>query len=78
MVLYVAGSYKIQAAELVLLSLLEIILGPIWAWMFFSELPTSLAMIGGAILLSAILFQTFSGMGIFQKKLQTVTVKTMQ
>jgi len=46
--------------------------------MFFSELPTSLAMIGGAILLSAILFQTFSGMGIFQKKLQTVTVKTMQ
>ena len=78
MVLYVAGSYKMQAAELVLLSLLEIILGPIWAWMFFSELPTSLTMIGGAILLSAILFQTFSGMGIFQKKLQTVTVKTMQ
>jgi len=76
--LYVAGSYKIQAAELVLLSLFEISLGPIWAWMFFSELPTSLAMIGGAILLSAILFQTFSGRGIFQKKLQTVTVKTMQ
>jgi len=78
MVLYVAGSYKMQAAELVLLSLLEIILGPIWAWMFFSELPTSLTMIGGVILLSAILFQTFSGMEIFQKKLQTVTVKKMQ
>ena len=58
--------------------LLEIILGPIWAWMFFSELPTSLTMIGGAILLSAILFQTFSGIEIFKKKLQTVTVKTMQ
>jgi len=78
MVLYVAGSHKMQAAELVLLSLLEIILGPIWAWMFFSELPTSLTMIGGVILLSAILFQTFSGMELFQKKLQTVTVKTMQ
>ncbi len=78
LVLYVAGSHKMQAAELVLLSLLEIILGPIWAWMFFSELPTSLTMIGGAILLSAILFQTFSGIEIFKKKLQTVTVKTMQ
>ena len=78
LVLYVAGSHKMQAAELVLLSLLEIILGPIWAWMFFSELPTSLTMIGGVILLSAILFQTFSGIEIFKKKLQTVTVKTMQ
>ena len=78
MVLYVAGSHKMQAAELVLLSLLEIILGPIWAWMFFSELPTSLTMIGGTILLSAILFKTFSGIELFQKKLQIVPVKTMQ
>ncbi len=56
-----------QAAELVLLSLLEIILGPIWAWMFFSELPTSLTMIGGVILLSAILFQTFQEWKYFKK-----------
>lgn len=62
MVLYVIGSYQIQAAELVLLSLLEIILGPIWAWMFFHESPTSLTLIGGAILFSAIIFQSLSGL----------------
>jgi hypothetical protein len=35
-------------------------------------------MIGGTILLSAILFKTFSGIELFQKKLQIVPVKTMQ
>ncbi len=72
LILYVAGSKKIQATELVLLSLIEIILGPIWAWMFFRELPTSLTMIGGVILLSAILFQTFAGLGNTRESIQSL------
>ncbi|MBC8259413.1 MAG: DMT family transporter [SAR324 cluster bacterium] len=62
LVLFVAGSYQIQSAELILLSLIEVILGPVWAWMFFKEYPTQLTLIGGAILLSAILFKTIAGM----------------
>ena len=63
-----------HAAELVLLSLLEIILGPIWAWMFFSESTTVLTLIGGGILLSAIFFQTSAGLKYY-KNIQNVTVK---
>ena len=74
MVLYVTGSYQMQAAELVLLSLLEIILGPIWAWMFFSESPTALTLIGGGILLSAIFIQTSAGLKYY-KNIQNVPVK---
>ena len=74
MVLYVTGSYKMQAAELVLLSLLEIILGPIWAWMFFSESPTALTLIGGGILISAIFIQTSAGLKYY-KNLQNIPVK---
>ena len=74
MVLYVTGSYKMQAAELVLLSLLEIILGPIWAWMFFSEFPTALTLIGGGILISAIFIQTSAGLKYY-KNLQNIPVK---
>ncbi|GIT63048.1 MAG: hypothetical protein Ct9H300mP21_05940 [Pseudomonadota bacterium] len=60
MVLYVAGSSKIQAAELVLLSLLgKFFWGRFGLGCFFCELPTSLTMIGGAILLSAILLLDF-------------------
>ena len=61
LVLYVAGSYQIHSAELIFLSLIEVILGPIWALMFFRESPTQQTLIGGAILFSAILFQTLAG-----------------
>ena len=73
MILYVAGSNKIQASELVLLTLLEIVLGPIWAWMYFSERPATPTLIGGFILLSAILFQTLVGSKL-KDDVQTVSL----
>ncbi|MEM7221924.1 MAG: DMT family transporter [Pseudomonadota bacterium] len=44
----------IPAAEVALLALGEIILAPIWVWIFVAEVPSRLALIGGAILLSAV------------------------
>jgi len=73
MIFYVAGSNKIQASELVLLTLLEIVLGPIWAWMYFSERPATPTLIGGFILLSAILFQTLVGYKL-KDDVQTVSL----
>ena len=73
MIFYVAGSNKIQASELVLLTLLEIVLGPIWAWMYFSERPATPTLIGGFILLSAILFQTLVGSKL-KDDVQTVSL----
>jgi len=73
MIFYVAGSNKIQASELVFLTLLEIVLGPIWAWMYFSERPATPTLIGGFILLSAILFQTLVGSKL-KDDVQTVSL----
>ena len=47
----------VPAAELTLLSLLEIVLSPIGAWLLFTEVPTEWTMIGGALLLISIFGQ---------------------
>lgn len=59
LIIYTIGSRYVAAAELALLSLTEIVLGPIWAWVGVGEIPTKLTLIGGAIVLSAIVGQAF-------------------
>lgn len=53
--LMVAASRHLSATELGLLALLEPILGPIWVWVLLGENPGSLALVGGAIVLSAVI-----------------------
>ncbi len=62
LVLYTLGSKTVPAAELTLLSLAEVVLGPIWVWLFIAEITTKNTMIGGAILLAAIIGNALSGM----------------
>ena len=33
--------------------------GPLWAWLFINEIPPSSVLLGGAIIIFSILFQTF-------------------
>ncbi len=54
LILYTLGSRTLQAAELALLSLAEVLLGPFWVWIFLDEKITANTFIGGAILLAAI------------------------
>ena len=35
----------------------EAIFGPLWAWMFINEKPSLIVLIGGSIVLSAVLLQ---------------------
>jgi drug/metabolite transporter (DMT)-like permease len=53
--LLVAASRHLTATELGLLALLEPILGPIWVWVLLGEHPGNLALIGGAVVLSAVI-----------------------
>lgn len=53
--LMVAASRHLSATELGLLALLEPILGPIWVWVLLGENPGSLALVGGAVVLSAVI-----------------------
>jgi drug/metabolite transporter (DMT)-like permease len=50
----VVASRVLPAAEVALLSLLEAVLGPIWAWLGVGETPGAATLVGGAIVLAAI------------------------
>jgi drug/metabolite transporter (DMT)-like permease len=50
-----AASKALSATEIGLLALLEPILGPIWVWVLMSEAPGPFALLGGAIVLGAVL-----------------------
>ncbi|MBT3704010.1 MAG: DMT family transporter, partial [Alphaproteobacteria bacterium] len=62
LVLYTMGSKSVPAAELALLSLGEVILGPLWVWLFLGETVGLYTLLGGAILLAAIAGNALSGL----------------
>jgi drug/metabolite transporter (DMT)-like permease len=51
------GGRLIPAGEVALITLLEIVLGPLWVWFFLSERPHAATFAGGAIVLCAVLLQ---------------------
>jgi drug/metabolite transporter (DMT)-like permease len=58
LVLFTIGGRLIPAAEVALITLLEVVLGPLWVWIFRSEQPGAATLIGGAIVLGAVAVQT--------------------
>lgn len=54
--LMVVASRHLAAPELSLLALLEVLLGPLWAWWLAGEVPATATLIGGAIVLTALVF----------------------
>jgi len=61
MYLYTAGSRHVPAAELTLLSLTEVALGPFWVWLGVGEVPSLPTLAGGAVVLAAIVGHTLVG-----------------
>lgn len=61
LVLFTFGSKVVPAAELTLLSLVEVLLGPIWVWVFLGETASRNTLIGGAVLLTAVLLNGLAG-----------------
>ncbi len=62
MVFFTAGAKRLTAAEATLLSLSEVVLAPIWVWLILDETPTEATLIGGAVLLSAMVLQASTGL----------------
>ena len=54
------GAKTTTSALVGIIMLTEAILGPFWAWLFISETPPLVVIIGGAIVLSAVLIQFFN------------------
>lgn len=61
MVLYTHGSRVVRSAELTLLSNTEILLAPVWVWLVMGERASANTLIGGAVVLVAILFNAVGG-----------------
>ncbi len=64
-ILFTNGARLIPAGEAILLSLLESILAPIWVWVWptLQEYPGDRAMIGGALVIAAVIWNTLSEAG---------------
>jgi drug/metabolite transporter, DME family len=61
MALYTLGSRVIPAADLTLISMVEVMLAPIWVWVILDETASAGTFIGGAILLVAVALNAIAG-----------------
>ena len=51
------GARVLPPAEVALLSLLEVVLGPLWVWLAYSERPSTATLVGGAVVTAAVVVQ---------------------
>ncbi|HTD05313.1 DMT family transporter [Undibacterium sp.] len=54
--LMVSAARNLSAPEISLLGLLEVLLGPIWAWLGAGEVPARETLAGGGVVLAALIF----------------------
>ena len=54
------GAKKTLSSMVGILMMTEAVFGPLWAWMFLEETPQFIALIGGSIIIIAVLMQFFS------------------
>jgi len=62
LVLFTFGARRVPGAQAGLIALLEPVLGPIWVWLAFAERPGDYGLIGGALVIAAILLNALTGM----------------
>jgi drug/metabolite transporter (DMT)-like permease len=60
-VFFTIGGRLIAAAEVALITLLEVVLGPLWVWVFLSEQPAVATLLGGVVVLAAVAIQARGG-----------------
>jgi drug/metabolite transporter (DMT)-like permease len=54
------GARLIPSAEVGLISTLDVVLGPLWVWLLFAENPGFPALVGGALVLAAVMGYLFA------------------
>jgi len=56
------GARLIPPAQVAIISLLEVVLGPLWVWLAYGERPSSATLVGGAIVVAAVVVQAVAPM----------------
>ncbi len=62
--LMVRASPHLAAPEIALLALLEVVLGPLWAWLGAGEAPAAATLAGGALVIGALLLNELAALGV--------------
>ena len=73
LLLLTAGTRLIPAGEAALVTLLDVPLSPLWVWLLFGETPGAAALVGGAIVLAAVVWQIS---GEFGQRNASISVPT--
>jgi len=60
LVLFIMGARHLPPAESALIGTTEVVMTPVWVWLLFSEQPPVATMIGGTVILAAVLWYTLS------------------
>lgn len=60
LIFFTAGARLIPAAQAGLISLLEVVLGPLWVWLIYSEKPDAATLVGGTVIVAAVLLHALA------------------
>ena len=68
LIFYGLGAKSVPAITLALVSMLDAVFNPLWSWLVVGERPEITSLIGGAIVLGAVLVSIFGGQYFTQNK----------
>ncbi|MGH6892024.1 MAG: DMT family transporter [Dongiaceae bacterium] len=71
LILFAAGAKHVPAVPAILISLADVVLNPFWVWLVHGEQPPSGSLVGGALILSAIV-----GATLFEHRRQRMRAQT--
>ncbi len=60
LVLFIMGARYLPPAESALIGTTEVVMTPVWVWLLFSERPPVATLIGGGVILAAVLWYTIA------------------
>jgi drug/metabolite transporter (DMT)-like permease len=60
LILFTAGARLIPAAQAGLITLIEIVLGPLWVWLIYREEPDTPTIAGGSVIVAAVLLHALA------------------
>jgi drug/metabolite transporter (DMT)-like permease len=67
------GARLIRAAEVALITLLEVVFGPLWVWIALGERPALIAVVGGVVVILAVVLQTTENVPVEVMRRRTTT-----